>query len=128
MDKWFAVQAARSDTGCVEMIRTLMQHGAFSLKNPNKVRALLGTFAMHNPLAFHRADGAGYALLGQAIRDLDGINPQVAARLATAFNRWRVFDPDRKDKMQAELKTIAGLKGLSPDVEEIVSAALRPRP
>ncbi len=128
MDKWFAVQASAPGSDAVKTIETLMRHPAFSLKNPNKVRAVLGTFGLHNPLGFHRADGSGYSLLGQAIARLDDLNPQVAARLSTVFNRWRAYDAPRAEKMQAELKTIADKKGLSPDVEEIVKAALRPKP
>ena len=127
MDKWFAVQAGRPAPEAVEQITELMNHPAFSLRNPNKVRALFGTFAQLNPRGFHRADGAGYALIGGAIRDIDTLNPQVAARLVTAFNRWRAYDAERAERMQAELKAIAAKKGLSPDVEEVVAAALRPR-
>jgi aminopeptidase N len=127
MDKWFAVQAGIAETETVEQIVALMEHPAFSLKNPNKVRALLGSFSHHNPRAFHRADGAGYRLLGQAIRDLDALNPQVAARLATAFNRWHTVDAQRAEQMRAELERIRKLKSLSPDVGEIVAAALRNR-
>lgn len=127
MDKWFAVQASAPGPESVQTIDALMRHPAFSLKNPNKVRAVLGTFGMHNPLGFHRADGRGYAVLGQAIAELDSLNPQVAARLCSVFNRWRAYDAPRAEKMQAELKTIADKKGLSPDVEEIVKAVLRPK-
>ncbi|NBD95565.1 MAG: aminopeptidase N [Gammaproteobacteria bacterium] len=127
MDKWFTVQAARPDPDAVERVRELMGHPAFSLRNPNKVRALFGAFAQANPRAFHRADGAGYALIGGAIREIDTLNPQVAARLVTAFNRWRAYDAERAERMQGELRAIAAKKGLSPDVEEVVAAALRPR-
>jgi len=124
MDKWFAVQAGVAEVEAVDVIRELMQHPSFSLKNPNKVRALLGTFGLHNPIGFHAEDGAGYALLGQVIRELDDLNPQVAARIATVFNRWHAYDPQRAAAMQQELESIASKRGLSPDVEEIVKAAL----
>jgi len=127
MDKWFAVQAAMPDPEAASTVEGLMTHPAFSLKNPNKVRALLGTFGLHNPLGFHAADGEGYALLGRVVRELDDLNPQVAARLAGVFNRWRAYDSKRAGLMQSELERIAARKGLSPDVEEIVKAALRPR-
>ncbi len=127
MDKWFAVQASAPAEDAVERVEALMEHRAFSLSNPNKVRALLASFGLHNPLGFHRADGGGYALMGRVIRELDALNPQVAARLATVFNRWRAYDAGRSARMHAELEAIAGRKGLSPDVEEIVRAALRPR-
>ncbi len=127
MDKWFAVQATIPDPATVDRVEALMQHRAFSLRNPNKVRALLGSFSQHNPLAFHRPDGAGYRLLGAAIAELDGLNPQVAARLASAFNRWQVFDEARAAAMRATLETLARRKRTSPDLEEIVAAALRQR-
>ena len=125
MDKWFAVQATTPALASVERVTSLLEHGAFSLRNPNKVRALLGSFAMHNPLAFHRDDGAGYRLLGEAVGELDQLNPQVAARLATAFNRWHAYDENRAGLMRAQLEALAARKRLSPDVEEIVLAALR---
>jgi aminopeptidase N len=127
MDKWFAVQATEPGEQAFDKVRALMEHPGFSLRNPNKVRALLGSFSQHNPLAFHRRDGAGYLMLGETIRELDSLNPQVAARMAAAFNRWRAYDDARSHKMKTELEAIAGKKGLSPDVEEIVSAALRAR-
>ncbi len=125
MDKWFALQGTVPAQSTVDQVTELMQHRAFSLRNPNKVRALLGSFAMHNPLAFHRADGAGYRLLGSAVSELDQLNPQVAARLATAFNRWHAYDENRAGLMREQLEALASRKQQSPDVEEIVSAALR---
>ena len=125
MDKWFSVQAQVADGSTVEKVRQLMDHPAFSLKNPNKVRALIAAFALHNPTAFHRADGAGYRLVGSVVRELDALNPQVAARLASAFNRWADFDDERKQLMREQLEAIKAVEGLSPDVDEIVSAALK---
>ena len=126
MDKWFAVQATRPDPGLVEALDELMAHPAFSLRNPNKVRALVGSFAMGNPIAFHRADGAGYGFLADMVAELDAINPQVAARLVSAFNRWRRLEPGRSELMKAQLQRLSERPALSPDVGEIVSAALRP--
>ncbi len=125
LDKWFAVQAQRPQPDTVEQVEALMAHPAFSLKNPNKVRALVGAFAMHNPTAFHRADGAGYRLVGRVVRELDALNPQVASRLVAVFNRWRAYDAQRQTAMQAELELIRDRSGLSPDVGEIIAAALR---
>jgi len=125
MDKWFAVQAQVADGSTVDKVGQLMEHPAFSLKNPNKVRALIGAFGMHNPSAFHRGDGAGYRLVGDVVRRLDALNPQVAARLASVFNRWSDFDDDRKRRMREQLEAIKAVKGLSPDCDEIVSAALQ---
>ncbi len=128
MDKWFTVQATMPAAETAEQVARLAGHPAFSLKNPNKVRALFGALAMANPLAFHRVDGKGYRLIGATVRKLDDINPQVAARVVTAFNRWRAFEPDQSEQMRAELDKIAAKRNLSPDVGEIVSAALRKRP
>lgn len=125
MDKWFAVQAQAAAGSTVEKVEQLMDHPAFSLKNPNKVRALIGAFGMHNPYAFHRADGAGYRLVGNTVRRLDALNPQVAARLAAVFNRWADFDDDRKQLMREQLEATQAVESLSPDVDEIVSAALK---
>ena len=125
MDKWFGVQATRPLPEQVEQLEPLSRHPAFSLRNPNKVRALIGSFAMGNPIAFHRADGAGYRYLGEQVAALDAINPQVAARLVAAFNRWRRLEPGRRALMETELRRLAARPGLSPDVGEIVGAALR---
>ncbi|QOC21849.1 aminopeptidase N [Wenzhouxiangella sp. AB-CW3] len=124
MDKWFAVQAMKPHGSTVEKIAELRNHPAFRMTNPNKVRAVIGVFAVHNPVAFHRADGAGYRLVGEALHELDELNPQVAARLAGAFNRWRAYGEKRSAMMKAELEELAAKPGLSPDVEEIVTAAL----
>jgi len=128
MDKWFALQAHVARPETVGRVRELMEHPAFSMRNPNKVRSLIGTLGMANPVAFHRADGEGYRLIGEAVRMLDGINPQVAARLVSVFNRFVDYDPDRAALMKQELETIRGQSGLSPDVGEIVGAALRREP
>jgi len=125
MDKWFSVQAQVTADSTVDKVEQLMEHPAFSLKNPNKVRSLIGAFGMHNPSAFHRADGAGYRLMGDVVRKLDSLNPQVAARLVSVFNRWTDYDEDRKQKMREQLQAIKAVDALSPDVDEIVSAALK---
>jgi len=124
MDKWFSLQAQVPAPETVEKVAELMSHAAFSMRNPNKVRALIGTFGTANPLAFHRADGAGYRLVGEVVRELDAINPQVAARLVAAFNRWPEYDQARQKLMREQLAAIRGVDGLSPDVAEIVTAAL----
>ncbi|MCG9064421.1 aminopeptidase N [Laribacter hongkongensis] len=123
MDKWFVLQAAASREDTLEVVQGLMQHPAFALSNPNKVRALLGSFG-RNLAVFHRADGAGYALMADQVLAVDAINPQVAARLVTAFNRWRKVDPARRELMQAALQRIAAAPDLSKDVYEIVSKSL----
>ncbi len=127
MDKWFAVQATRPDENVVDDVRRLMTHAAFRMSNPNKLRALIGALAKRNPVAFHRADGAGYRLVGEVLEKLDEINPQIGARLATCFNRWRAYDGKRSAMMKEQLQKLAARKGLSPDIGEIVTAALRDR-
>ncbi len=125
MDKWFAVQVTCPGEDVFDQLETLAAHPSFSLRNPNKVRALIGSFALGNPVAFHRADGAGYRYLRERVAELDEINPQVAARLVAAFNRWRRLEPNRRALMEAELRRLAERPELSPDVGEIVNAALR---
>jgi aminopeptidase N len=125
MDKWFSVQALVPDGSAVDAVERLMDHDAFSLKNPNKVRALVGAFGVNNPVAFHRSDGGGYRLVGSIVRELDRINPQVAARLVSVFNRWADYDESRSALMKEQLESIKAVSGLSPDVEEIVTAALK---
>ncbi|NEZ03054.1 aminopeptidase N [Wenzhouxiangella sp. XN201] len=127
MDKWFTVQATRADASAVDDVHRLMDHSAFRLNNPNKVRSLIGAFAMGNPVAFHRADGAGYRLVGEVLNQLDDFNPQVGARLATTFNRWGAYDDKRAAMMKEQLQKLADKKGLSPHIEEIVTAALKDR-
>jgi aminopeptidase N len=125
MDKWFAIQAAVPGEATVERVRQLMEHPAFSLTNPNKVRSLLGAFSMMNPTGFHAASGAGYRLHADQVLRLNALNPQVAARMASAFNAWTRYDQRRRGLMETELQRIAGAAGLSPDVAEIVHNALK---
>jgi aminopeptidase N len=124
MDKWFSIQATKPGPDTVATVRELLDHGAFSISNPNKVRSLIGAFAMANPTGFHAADGSGYSLHADQVMALDALNPQVAARMAAAFNPWIRYDTSRRSLMRAELKRIASVDGLSPDVSEIVSTAL----
>ncbi len=124
VDKWFVVQARSPHPLTPSVVRSLTRHEAFNIKNPNRVRALIGAFGSGNPLHFHALDGSGYSLLGEYVRRLDAINPQVAARLATPFTQWRRYDEQRQSLMQAELESIAAVAGLSRDVLEIVSKTL----
>jgi aminopeptidase N len=125
MDKWFMMQAVVPGRKTLDKVRGLMEHPAFSIKNPNKVRSLISVFAMLNPTGFHAPDGSGYGFVADRVIELDGMNPQVAARLATAFNRWKRYDDGRKALMKNALERIAAKKGLSADVAEIVNSALR---
>nr|MBS0020791.1 aminopeptidase N [Gammaproteobacteria bacterium] len=121
MDKWFSIQASSPLPQTVAEVKRLLEHPRFDLKNPNKVRALLGTFCHQNQVRFHQADGAGYRLVAACIRELDPLNPQVAARLLNAFSRWRRFDAGRQALMQYELEQILSLPKLSRDAYEIAS-------
>jgi len=123
VDKWLAIQAASPLPGGVERVQALMDHPAFSLTNPNKVRAVVGAFAMRNPVQFHRPDGAGYRLLADLVLELDGRNPQIAARLVKPLTRWRRFVPEREAAMHAELERLRE-RATSPDVGEMVGRAL----
>jgi aminopeptidase N len=124
MDKWFTIQACVPGEGTVERVRGLTTHPAFSITNPNKVRSLLGAFSTMNPTAFHARGGAGYRLHADQVIALNALNPQVAARMAAAFNSWTRYDPARQGLMRSELSRIASSGGLSPDVSEIVHSAL----
>jgi aminopeptidase N len=128
MDKWFTLQASahRAPGGepVLAQVHRLMSHPAFSLRNPNKVRALIGGFCMGNLAEFHQADGSGYRFWETMIGELDPINPQVAARIARAMDRWRKFTPDRQAQAQAALQRVAAREKLSGDVREIVERAL----
>ncbi|HEX3943418.1 MAG TPA: aminopeptidase N [Rhizomicrobium sp.] len=124
LDKWLGLQASSPLAGTVDKVRALMKHPAFDMKNPNRVRALVGVFAA-NHLRFHEADGSGYALVGETIRALDSINPQVAARMSAAFENWRRYDEERQALMRAELETTLKQPGLSSNLFEVVSKMLQ---
>jgi aminopeptidase N len=124
LDKWFGLQAAIAETGTLDRVRGLMRHPGFSLSNPNRTRALIGAFAMANLSQFHRADGAGYAFLADIVLQLDGANPQLAARLLGAFRTWRSLEPVRRSRAETELRRIASQEGLSTDVSDIVTRSL----
>jgi aminopeptidase N len=128
LDKWMGVQAMSPRPDTVERVRGLMKHPAFSLKNPNRVRALIGAFATGNPLRFHDRSGAGYRLLREIVQALDAINPQTAARMTTPFETWRRYDSERQELIKAELESIAAQKPLSPNLYEIVAKILGTNP
>jgi aminopeptidase N len=124
LDKWMGVQAMSPLPDTHTRVRALMAHPVFSLKNPNRVRALIGAFAIGNPLRFHDRSGAGYTLVREVVQTLDGINPQTAARIAAAFETWRRYDGDRQKLMRNELETIAEQPRLSPNLYEMVTKML----
>lgn len=124
IDKWFAFQAMSSLPGTLDTVAELAEHPLFSIKNPNKVRALIGAFAMSNQLNFHRPDGAGYRFVADKVLEIDGFNPQIAARLLSAFRSWRALEPKRRNSARSILRRIAKTKVLSRDVYEIVTRML----
>jgi aminopeptidase N len=123
MDKWFSVQAACERDGALARVETLMQHPLFTLKNPNKVRALLGVFCQNNRRHFHAKDGSGYQFLAHCLLQLDAINAQIAARLATPFTQWQRVDKSRQAMMQKQLQQLSDAN-LSNDLREIIDKSL----
>jgi len=106
VDKWFSIQAMRSHAGGVTSILNLADSSRYERQNPNRVRALVGSFAMGNPSLFHKADGSGYAFFTDQVLDMDGRNPQIAARLLGAFEVWRKLDLRRQAMIISELDRI----------------------
>jgi aminopeptidase N len=123
LDKWFSVQAMSKRADTAARVVELSRHPDFSLKNPNRIRSLVGAFCAGNQVRFHAVDGTGYRFLSDMVLSLDG-NPQVAARMVSSFNAWRRFDAARQQRMKAELERVLAHKPLSDDVFEIVSRAL----
>jgi aminopeptidase N len=124
IDKWFTLQAAIPEDGTLERVKGLMQHPAFSIGNPNRVRSLIGSFAMLNQVQFNRIDGAGYDFLASIVLRADELNPQLAARLLTAFSTWRMMESTRRNHARQALSTISKKPNLSRDVGDIVSRTL----
>jgi aminopeptidase N len=124
LDKWFLVQACSSLPDTLETVISLAVHPDFTLANPNKVRALVYGFAMNNPICFHDRKGNGYVFVTHKILELDRINHQIAARLATCFNQWKKYDPSRRALMKKSLETLMSDPSLSKNVHEIVTRAL----
>lgn len=123
-DRWFALQAMNPLPGALDRVEALMAHEAFTLKVPNRMRALVGNFVNANLKHFHQADGAGYRFLADRVMELNGINPQIAARFLGPLTRWRKFDESRQKLMRSELERILGIEEISPDVYEIASKSL----
>ena len=126
MDKWFALQAGACDRGgqVLPAVRQLMGHAAFSIKNPNRARSLIFSYCSANPGAFHRADAGGYVYWSEQVLALDAINPQVAARLARALDRWKKLAQPYRQAAQEAIVRVAAKADLSKDVREVVSRAL----
>jgi len=124
LDKWFAIQAGCELPETLDEVKALLSHKDFSIKNPNKVRALIGTFVQGNPRHFHAIDGSGYAFLTEMILKLDPLNPQVAARIATPFSRWQRLDTTRQTLIKQQLERLAAAE-LSPDMKELVLKSMK---
>jgi aminopeptidase N len=124
IDKWFSLQATIPEPATLDRVKALTAHPAFSFANPNRVRALISTFAMGNQKEFNRADGAGYDFVVETVLALDPRNPQVAARLLSALKSWRVLEPGRRALAEQALQRVAAAPALSPDVADIAQRAL----
>jgi aminopeptidase N len=124
VDKWLSIQATSRLPGTLERIKQLTSHEAFTLKNPNKIRALIGAFGHGNPAQFHDLGGEGYRFITDKILAIDKLNPQIAARLATVYTLWKKYDEERQQLMKQQLDSIIAEPGLSKDVYEIASKSL----
>ena len=124
VDKWLGVLAMSSRPDTLETVKSLLDHPAFNIRNPNKVYALIGSFAKANAVRFHAADGAGYRFLADQVLTLDPMNPQVAARMMGPFSRAARFDKARQALMKAEMQRVAAAAKLSPDVAEVTAKSL----
>jgi aminopeptidase N len=124
VDKWFSLQATIPEPSCLDRVRELSRHPAYSPTNPNRVRALIGSFAQANQTQFNRLDGEGYRFVADAVLDLDARNPQVAARTMTAFRSWRALEAGRRAQAEAELRRVAAATTLSNDLRDIVERSL----
>lgn len=125
VDQWFAVQATRPSADTLDQVKALCQHPAFNLANPNKVRALVGSFAHHNMTGFHLISGAGYCFLADRVVELDALNPQIAARMVLPLTRWRKYANGRDELMRKELSRIREGSKLSKDLFEVVNKSLK---
>jgi aminopeptidase N len=123
LDKWFSIQAVSPLSDTVAHVRALSAHPDFDLRNPNRVRALVGAF-VGNQVRFHNAKGEGYRFLADIVIQLDSANPQVAARIVGPLGQWRRMDASRQSLMKAELSRILALPGLSKNTFEVVSKSL----
>ena len=124
IDKWFTVQATSTLPNTLEEVKNLMNHKDFDIKNPNRVRSLIGAFCQGNHALFHSADGSGYMFAADQISILDSINSQIAARLARAFDRWRQFSEQHQAHAKHALTRIQNQPNLSKDTTEVITRTL----
>jgi len=126
IDKWFSLQASSSQSDTLNTVQKLLQHPAFDLKNPNRVRALVGAFSQANPVHFHAASGLGYQFLADQVIALNTLNPQVASRMVSALTSWRRFDESRQTLIKQQLERIINTENISKDVFEVANKSLQP--
>ncbi|MFI4927193.1 MAG: aminopeptidase N C-terminal domain-containing protein, partial [Burkholderiales bacterium] len=126
LDKWFALQAGAPDRGgnVLPIVKQLMAHPDFNIRNPNRARSVIFSYCSANPGGFHRSDAAGYVFWGDRVIELDAINPQVAARLARALDRWKKLAEPLRGAAREAIARVAAKPDLSNDVREVVSRAL----
>ncbi|GAA5644770.1 aminopeptidase N [Vibrio proteolyticus] len=124
MDKWFALQGGNPAENALDVIKKTMSHEAFSLKNPNRTRSLIGSFLNMNPVRFHAKSGEGYAFAGEILRELNSSNPQVASRLIDPLLKFRKYDEERQSLIKAQLEMLKGMDNLANDLYEKVTKAL----
>ena len=124
MDNWFRIQGTSPAANCLSVVQSLLNHSSFSMQNPNRLRALIGSFTAANPHRFHAIDGSGYRFLREILDELNHSNPQVAARLITPLLQFKRFDSTRQALMKQELQQLAARTDLSNDLFEKVSRAL----
>ena len=124
VETWFGLQSSSAGFGTLDRVRELMAHPAFEMKNPNKVRAVVGGFAMRNFNQFHHEDGSGYEFLADQVIALDKLNPQIASRLVTPLTRWKKYRQHEAGQIHSALKRISDSGELSADLYEVVSKSL----
>lgn len=124
MDKWFTLQGCNPAEDALSSIKHTMQHSAFSLKNPNRTRSLIGSFLNMNPVRFHAKSGEGYEFAGEILRELNSSNPQVASRLIDPLLKFRKYDAERQALIKAQLEQLKGMDNLAKDLYEKVTKAL----
>ena len=124
LDKWFTVQATAPHDFTLAEVKGLLRHPSFSMKNPNKVRSLIGAFCAGNQRCFHAESGEGYRFLADMVLELNSFNPQIGARLLSPLLRWHCYDASRQELMKGELQRILAGENLSKDIYEIASKGL----
>ena len=124
MDKWLIIQATSSLEDTLERVKGLLHHPSFSMKNPNKVRSLIGAFCSGNHVRFHDSSGSGYRFLTDQLIAIDPANAQIAARMVGPFINWRKYDTARQALIREQLERLAVLENLSDDLYEIIKKSM----